>query len=210
MLAVFATVAAVSGIGATHAADYRRPVPAPLPVAAVWTGVYAGVIGGYAWGHLADHPNPLNPKGGVWGAEIGANWQQDPNWVFGVEANWFTGDLTDSYISGQIRKVEILPAYTLRARLGFVHNVTTLFYLTAGFAWQRDEYSFINKNNGNIIQHGTQTHSGTVLGIGVEHMLTDRLSAKAELLQLDLNGSPNVPTFNDIKQIGRASCRERV
>jgi outer membrane immunogenic protein len=198
-----ATAAAIGGASAAQAADLRRPV-APvrvIPVVQPWHGIYAGVLAGYGWGHLADHPEPFKPDGGVLGVEIGGNWQPHPNFVLGVQANVLSGHLKDSYLSGQIRQVEILPAYTLRGRLGFVHNVRTLFYITAGYASEEIEYTRINKNTGDIQQHGIRQHPGTVWGLGVEHLLHSRWSAKIEYLHLDLRGSSNVPTFDDIHDI---------
>ncbi len=70
-----------------------------------WTGFYIGVNGGYSWGRSTRDLNFFNPlngviiasgtgggrdlDGGVFGGQIGYNWQT-ANWVFGIEtdAQW--------------------------------------------------------------------------------------------------------------------------
>ena len=53
-----------------------------------WSGFYAGVMGGYAWGDV---------KGGFGGGTIGYNWQAPGSmWVWGLEADAAGASLTHS------------------------------------------------------------------------------------------------------------------
>src|SRR4051795_12376427 len=103
------TIAAlVVGLASSaYAADL--PVKAhPAPVMAPvwnWTGFYIGINGGYSWGHSSRDLNFFNPlngvalatgtgggrnmDGGLFGGQIGYNWQVS-SWVFGLEfdAQW--------------------------------------------------------------------------------------------------------------------------
>ncbi|WP_051231062.1 outer membrane protein [Kaistia adipata] len=109
----FATMTAASvlalGLGAANAADLA-PVPvieAPPPFS--WTGFYAGVHAGYAWGNQDDNQSNLfdcegsfectpgdsfNMDGFIGGVHGGYNWQMD-QFVFGIE-----GDIDYTNISG--------------------------------------------------------------------------------------------------------------
>lgn len=99
--AAFATIAATSAFAADMAPRYTK---APPPVVEVWTWDkwYIGLNGGYSWGRsntsgtffnnttgaqLSPTQNTtLNLDGGVFGGQIGKNWQNG-KWVFGIEAD---------------------------------------------------------------------------------------------------------------------------
>jgi len=127
---VQASVAAIVLVGSSAAVAADMPAVAPLkavPIVAYgWTGFYAGLHGGYAWGNgsinLTDNrgiglglfPATLaaNPSGFLGGVQAGYNYQLG-QWLFGVESDIagaeikraqsraiFTGDLPTP--SGQI------------------------------------------------------------------------------------------------------------
>ena len=99
-------LALLSVFAASPAMAADLPVKAPpAPVMAPvwnWTGFYIGVNGGYSWGRSSRDLNFFNPlngatiatasgggrdlDGGVFGGQIGYNWQTS-NWVFGIEAD---------------------------------------------------------------------------------------------------------------------------
>jgi outer membrane immunogenic protein len=108
--------------GAAAAADVGMPVKAPAVAPLYsWTGFYAGIHGGYAWGGSADAaitpgvlglfpPSPpafyltaptgpfglsTEPEGWFGGGQIGYNWQMN-QWLVGVEADISFGDISDS------------------------------------------------------------------------------------------------------------------
>jgi outer membrane immunogenic protein len=59
-----------------------------------WTGFYVGLNGGYSWGraNTTIFPNSIlatslgrDVNGGLFGGQIGYNWQVNPKWVLGLE-----------------------------------------------------------------------------------------------------------------------------
>jgi outer membrane immunogenic protein len=100
---VAAALAALGFAGNAIAADML--VKAPLaPVAAPynWTGLYAGVQGGYAWGSSVQFftatgggtTDRYSIRGVEDGGTLGYNWQTQ-QWVLGIET-----DFSGSHISG--------------------------------------------------------------------------------------------------------------
>lgn len=111
----------VSVSTATAADIGRVPVKAPAVVPYSWTGFYAGVHGGYAWGGSADAfiipgltglfpPSPpvtyltgptgpfalhTEPDGWFAGGQIGYNYQIN-QWLIGAEADISFGDIADT------------------------------------------------------------------------------------------------------------------
>ena len=100
----FATAAMIGCAGTAFAADVYAhggmkdaPVEYIPPVS--WSGFYLGVNAGYAWGtsdmHVpaADTSLSLDTNGGIYGGQIGYNYQID-NWVLGAEVS-FSGSNAD-------------------------------------------------------------------------------------------------------------------
>jgi outer membrane immunogenic protein len=170
-----------------------------------WTGFYVGFTGGYGGGtsrnYVSNNNNPHgwaenDPDGAVLGGTIGYNYQFAPNWVAGAEA-----DFSWSGMEGQ-QHMYIYDGHdwsggwdgfaTLRARLGYAvgHN---LFYGTAGLAFvHANEVIVGNDSDESDFYQGWKT--GYVIGAGVEHVFTDRISAKLEYLFADGFGSESGPT----------------
>ncbi len=164
-------LAAVGVTAPAFAADLMPLKAPPPPPVYSWTGWYAGVNVGYSWGRgtsVYDDPNlstapittpPVNVNpmseridGIIGGGQIGYNWQVDPKWVLGLEADIQgsgergTGSFNDPYSSGVdcdifcssvfgTEKVSIDWFGTLRARAGYLINPTTLLYGTGGLAF---------------------------------------------------------------------------
>jgi outer membrane immunogenic protein len=132
-----------------------------------WTGFYVGLNGGYSWGRARETltigaPFPANTlaavsqnvNGGVFGGQIGYNWQVNPKWVLGVEADGqWTGERGRSNdVFGSIRlplpgndfnvvtsavatNETKLPWFaTFRGRAGFLADPSLLLYGTGGLA----------------------------------------------------------------------------
>src|SRR5262249_53771084 len=87
---------AISGVAS--AADLGA-IPLRGPVG-MWDGLYAGVNGGYNWndGDATMFNSSVgvrpNPTGGLFGAQVGYNWQLTPDWVFGVETDLDWANIT--------------------------------------------------------------------------------------------------------------------
>lgn len=170
----FALVAIAGLATAAHAADVAPPVykAPPAVQAPSWIGWYAGVSGGYGWhdraaGFSPDdpasatmfpgsvfQPTALDPasydvSGGFGGFHLGYNWQFNPNWVAGFEADLSLSDIDGTGSSGNLLvgtapftanvSEELKWFGTVRARLGYLVNSQLLLYGTGGFAYGRVE-----------------------------------------------------------------------
>jgi outer membrane immunogenic protein len=194
-------LAGASSLALVHAAAAAdKPVTkAPPPIAANWTGPYAGLNIGYARhranfeeesvGSILFALNPtvsLTQTGLTAGGQIGYNWQVQ-NYVYGLEAdfNWVGG-------SDRINPTPFISASTkldwfstLRVRAGFVIN--PLFYVTGGLA-----IGHVKNTWDNSVVSATQTdfvsektRIGYALGGGIEHMFASNLTGRIEVLYVN-------------------------
>ncbi|WP_409190922.1 outer membrane protein [Bradyrhizobium sp. RDM4] len=122
-----------------------------------WTGFYAGLNGGYSWGRSNATVVPTTPftvgigqnvDGGLGGGQIGYNWQVDPKWVLGVEADLqATGERGRSIdaltalrigsigVTGTASSSTDFPWFaTFRGRAGVLADPSLLLYATGGLA----------------------------------------------------------------------------
>jgi outer membrane immunogenic protein len=157
-------LAAATFSGSALAADMALKAPAIAPVPyAYWTGFYVGLNGGYSRGRANStiFPNtalatPLNQdvNGGLFGGQIGVNWQVDQRWVVGLEAdgqwtgergrrNDFLGSVRVPTFGNDFNIVTTtsassewnLPWFaTFRTRAGFLVDPSLLLYGTMGLA----------------------------------------------------------------------------
>jgi outer membrane immunogenic protein len=165
--------------GAPRGSVKDEPYFAP-PVTWSWNGFYYGVHAGYGWSDIDWQEGGLNGShdgsGGTLGGQIGYNWQTG-RLVYGIE-----GDLSAAWIDGGTgccdHSVNWLAS--IRGRLGLaVNDNRTLLYATAGGAWADIDY--------NGLASFSDTHSGWVVGGGIEHMLTPHMSVRAEYLYYALD-----------------------
>jgi outer membrane immunogenic protein len=207
------------------AADLYVKAPAPIAVCE-WCGLYVGVNAGYSLGvdryttTVSGFPTfaglPNNPllsggdtralTGGMFGGQIGYNWQAG-NIVFGGEFDWdWSGERNSSYKSAQdistglfntglTDSEKINSLGTLRARIGWA-NHGWLWYVTGGGAWAQynDTYSAATSIPAftfpaTSVSYNSTRFGGTV-GAGVETRLWGGWSAKLEYLYANL-GSVN-------------------
>jgi outer membrane immunogenic protein len=168
ILLAAAGLLAVGAVGSAHAADMGPPMlakaPPPPPAWFNWTGFYIGANGGGGSFNDSARLTATTPfgntvggesgggGGGFGGGQIGFNWQFDPHWVAGVEADidWAnltgSGNLCNTYTTGPFAgftascgtsNSTIDEFNTVRGRLGFAWN-NVLLYGTGGVAWLRD------------------------------------------------------------------------
>ena len=167
----------VAGTIPAMAADL--PVKAPPPIAApvlIWNGFYAGLNGGWSWGRSSRELNFVTTtgaaiipaggvitsggtdlEGGLFGGQIGYNWQSSPNWVWGFETDiqWANQRGSRTFLCPGIGCLPgltgVLPAGvtgssavvdqklewfgTFRGRGGFLVTPTALLYATGGLAY---------------------------------------------------------------------------
>jgi len=165
-----ALVAVVAG--SAQAADMpvkARPVPVPVYT---WTGFYGGINGGYGWSDRTITFTPGDPfiqgstcggiqggtcalpassklQGGFGGVQAGYNWQVNPFFLAGLEADFQGSAIRGSaanppfnlaFSPAQIGTEDRLKWFgTVRGRLGFLPTDRLLIYGTGGFAFGRVE-----------------------------------------------------------------------
>ena len=214
---------------------YKAPPPAPVMIPVVnWTGFYIGINGGYSWGKAGRELSFFNPltgiqiippvgsgvtsdsnlNGGVFGGQLGYNWQSG-NWVFGFEtdAQWTGQRGTASRLCGLLTSAAgaCLPGVSLgtsaaveqhlgwfgtfRGRAGVLVTPSTLLYMTGGAA-----YGSLNTDVTvtsitplglpvSITRSGESSKFGWTIGGGIESKLSmfgSNWSGKLEYLYMDL------------------------
>ena len=214
---------------------YKAPPPAPVMIPVVnWTGFYIGINGGYSWGKAGRELSFFNPltgiqiippvgsgatsdsnlNGGVFGGQLGYNWQSG-NWVFGFEtdAQWTGQRGTASRLCGLLATAAsaCLPGValgtsaaveqhldwfgTFRGRAGVLVTPSTLLYVTGGAA-----YGSLNTDITvtsitplglpvSITRSGESSKFGWTIGGGIESKLSmfgNNWSGKLEYLYMDL------------------------
>jgi outer membrane immunogenic protein len=195
--------------GVAWAADMAvKAPPAPVAAPSSWNGCYTGLNAGSAWVNL---PQQVTVPGitvvdssGTTGAflgggQIGCNWQRDPTWVLGLEGDiaYVSAKRTNNFafihgsedVVGQ-QSANLRWFSTVRARLGYVWG-SSLLYGTAGLAIGEIQ-SCVSATD--LTPTPPEQFSGCdptwragwTLGAGIEHALTDKVSAKLEYLYFDL------------------------
>lgn len=194
----FATAAAVVFIlpAAAFAADplqaRRAPAPAYTPAAAKdWTGAYIGVytgVGARAFKSSAATPNipalslggaknERSDSGAAFGGRAGYNMQSGA-FVYGVEGE-FGGIVGKSRKTGANLKAEDNGQAALKGRVGYSFG-STMVFTTAGLAIGGATYTS-PANGANARKEKSVWRAGTIVGIGAEHMLTEKVSLRGDL-----------------------------
>jgi len=174
-------LALVAGAGIASAADVPNYEPPPAAAytpapAWSWTGPYAGLVGGYAWGAGG---GAAAGNGWVGGGFVGYNLQTNQNLVVGVE-----GDVTFTGKSGNPWNG------TFRGRPGYAWD-RFMLYGTAGVA--------VGSLTSSVTAPTSATNVGWTAGVGLEAALTDRVTGRVEFRHTDLGGfAGSSYTSNDI------------
>jgi outer membrane immunogenic protein len=199
----------------------KLPVKAPPPPAEVftWGGFYFGphLGGGWAEGKAQSVSGPgpgffdpfrtdLNGGGVVGGAQVGFNWQFEPNWVIGLEGD-ISGaqiDRTENLSPATLQGVPLTPFASLtltrnvnwlasvRGRIGYAWD-RTLLYVTGGGAWAnvRLEGALVRPVPlPRIFVVGVgDTQTGWVVGGGFEYAFEDsNWTIRGEFLHYQFDG----------------------
>jgi outer membrane immunogenic protein len=169
---------------------YSSVKDAPYVRPFTWTGLYLGAHLGYGWTDtdwsFVGSSFSGTGSGGLLGGQIGYNIQSG-RFVYGLE-----GDASSSWIDGSTgcapgvfncdHTVNWLAS--VRGRLGVtINDNRTLLYATAGVAWANADWTSRDAATGGIVGSTfSKTQTGWVAGAGIEHMLTEKLSARIEYL----------------------------
>jgi outer membrane immunogenic protein len=161
-----------------------------LPQSGNWQGFYAGVHAGIGrattnWtsGFLVD-TGDFSGTGTLIGFTIGHNWQAG-RWVFGVEGDASSSTMrpiTEAGCAGLDCRTELLRFGTLRGRLGYLLTPGLLVYGTAGASIGKFEHGVFGFTT------GAATKTGVAYGAGIEKVILQRWTAKAEYIYLDNDG----------------------
>src|ERR1017187_7517219 len=188
--------------GRSNSPSYYK-APPELPFS--WTGFYAGINGGYAWGQsswsdpaVGADSGKLNTSGVVLGIETDGDWMG----IKGSTAG--TGGVCAIDGGGQCQTQQSWLG-TTRARVGYAFD-RWLPYVTGGVAY------------GNIqaVQPtgtSTNTNVGWTAGAGLEYSIDRNWSAKVEYLHIDLGTATfmgaasgtstlTVPVTNELVRVG--------
>jgi outer membrane immunogenic protein len=202
--ALVATVGLLALTGVTQSA-FAADVPARPPVAKVpattpliWTGPYLGLHAGYGFGTArhdffedglpAGNSDPISPAGFVGGVTAGYNWQYG-SWVYGIEADISLGKLHDADPVGGFTGCFTLTCSSQVSRFGTLRGragaaVSGLFaYVTAGLAVGETQIV------GTGFYDQSKNATGWTVGGGVETMIAQGWTAKAEYLYVDLGSN---------------------
>jgi outer membrane immunogenic protein len=145
-----------------------------------WTGLYAGAHGGLGAGNIRGG----SASGGLIGGQLGFNAQAD-RVVLGVEGDITSSGFEHKGFNGGGQTFRQKWVGTVRGRAGYAFD-QVLVYGTAGMAGAQSELSdFGGKSSKQTV--------GWAAGGGAEAKLTDRISAKGEVLHYAL-GSANFTT----------------
>jgi outer membrane immunogenic protein len=188
ILAGVSAAAVLMSLTAANAADLPRrhvemPVKAPAYVPPFsWTGFYAGINGGGAFGRSNwNGIGAFDTRGAMVGGTVGYNWQMPNNFVVGVEGDvdWTNNRGSTACGVGLTCETKNDWLGTARGRVGYAFG-RVLPYVTGGLA--------VGNIKANVAGVGSTdtTNAGWTVGGGVEAAITGPLSAKVEYLYADL------------------------
>lgn len=205
-----------------------EPVAPVVEPAFTWTGFFAGASAGYGRGDLDTHLGVqptiqptlferalgLSAKGGdarvkesdngfVVGGQIGYNYQLDPHWVIGAEADLQYAGLEAKKTFAGAENIPITVKTqldwfgTARLRAGFALD-RFLIYGTGGLA-----FGNIKSTAGvaDIALSKSKNKLGWTVGGGAEYALTQHWTVRAEYLFVDLGKDDMIKSTSNIAQI---------
>jgi outer membrane immunogenic protein len=229
LVAIIAAIAVMTG-KPLLAADMAVKAPPPLAVAAPavnWTGFYSGgntggvidrasgtsIFSDTENGNVFPLSDSFSNTAFLGGLQVGYNWQIDPHWVAGLEADWDWTNAGYSFCRQNDQTSENVCAEpvnvtgfqevssrtdwlaTVRGRLGMTWG-SWLLYGTGGAAFGRVQTGLTmdcladgcGESIRTLLASSTTntTKGGWVAGLGAEEMLSANWSVRAEWLHIDL------------------------
>lgn len=210
-----ATALGLGLVQAASAADLpMKAAPMVVPAPFTWTGFYVGGHVGSGWGTTESTLNsltvggvPFIPSPGVaavpgvsasrngfiGGVQAGYNWQTASPLVLGIE-----GDFSWSDVKGTAPCVAgIFPLTQCSAKDKWIADITgrvgvtvdhALLYVKGGVAWQNTDYTIASTTvfpAPTFAFAASNTHTGGLLGVGVEYAFMAHWSAKVEYDYMD-------------------------
>ncbi len=176
-------------------------LPQSVLADAKFDGFYAGVQAGYVDGkdkgtEYSDEDGggadgwtqKTTPDSGLIGGFVGFNKVLENNMLVGIEADYeYRGGSGKSHQKedgvtdlNYPVKTKLKEAGSLRARLGYLFNEgKTLGYLTAGYATANIKRTFSDLGEA-ASESESKWHDGWTVGFGAEHLVSEKISVKAE------------------------------
>jgi outer membrane immunogenic protein len=195
-----AAVLALSA-GAAFASDlptHKAPPPPPPAPVFSWTGCYVGLhaggdFGRSEWTDQAGFKVGMNTEGAIGGGQVGCNYQMNNNFVIGGEAEiWGSGlaGSTSRTTDGEGAHTDTFKtrsdvAGDLALRGGYAID-RTLIFGKVGVAVAEYNYKYDDAINSTPYDYtANATHTGLLLGLGVEYALDMHWSIKGEYDYID-------------------------
>jgi outer membrane immunogenic protein len=190
-----------------NAADLAVKAPRPMMAAPVysWTGCYVGAHVGWGWGRnhhnqtttvpsssggsLASLGGNVDSSGGLFGGQVGCNYQFASNWVLGVQGDVAAADINgrnDDPIAvffGERGTIGVKSDWlaSATARIGYTgFDNRALFYVKGGGAWIHNKWDLHDAYNFFSPSQVDETRGGWTIGGGVEYAFTQNWSGFAE------------------------------
>ncbi len=183
--------------GAAFASDLPThkapPPPLPPPPVFTWTGCYVGLHAGGDFGHsewrdqTSGQRVGMNTDGAIGGGQVGCNYQLNNNFVIGGEAEIWASGLTGSTSRTDGEgydhfKTRSDVAGDLALRGGYAID-RTLIFGKVGVAMADYQYNITYPSG--LGDSANATHTGLLLGLGVEYALDMHWSIKGEYDYID-------------------------
>jgi outer membrane immunogenic protein len=178
-------------------------------LASPYNGFYAGGSVGYGTGD-ANQTRWSNTHGGAFvntqndasldgwtvGAFAGHNWTHG-SMVLGVEGNWDFGGPVGDDGEGERNEWDQKWEASLRGRVGFLFNPTTLGYVTAGYSWADYDANVLNAPTSSR----SHTFGGWTYGAGLEFGLGGNMTGRVQYRhnEYDAERVDFTPDFYDIE-----------
>lgn len=187
-----ASIMSVASFGNAVAADLPVKAPPPPPVVYNWTGFYAGINVGAAWGksswctdatatNCASAPIDLVNQTRtdiVGGGQIGYRWQTS-NWVIGVEGMYDALGLSQTSPSiafaGRTRSTSFSNLASATGQVGYSWDRLLLFG-KGGWATTKLGLDANNLNPGGFDLNHHGWVDGWTAGVGLEYLVNDIVS----------------------------------
>jgi outer membrane immunogenic protein len=230
--ALFASVSPIAlligspAIAADMGLKARPAGPPPAP-AFSWTGCYVGAHVGWGWGRnnfseqsattavtsgsestfttssFGAASGRVDSSGGMFGGQVGCNYQFAPNWVAGIQGDFagtdINGKATDPLgLGNSVISVKTEWLASITGRLGVTaFNNVALFYAKGGVAWDRNQWDLSNAANFFNSALFSETRTGWTIGGGVEWAFLPNWTAFAEFNYYDFShGGSNAAGTN--------------
>jgi outer membrane immunogenic protein len=170
-----------------------------------WSGLYLGGTFGYNNGHVhwsfanigtVPVQNPFELSGWNGGGFVGAQWQT-ANFVIGVEANGFGGDINGwSVCPNTIYRCQakLDDLWTVGGRFGYVWGGAGQYmtFISGGWASGKVKTDTFLISSGALFDTGNARHDGWYLGGGFDFRLIDNWIAGFEYRHYQLDSATHV------------------